>query len=107
MGPSPDQRSQRVCRASDTVISVYKRGRLSPRAQELAWSSTMSELNRAGGSAVAVEAGRGATSMKRVAAACLVGSTVELYDFQAYSTAAALVFPTVFFPHLSPAMAAI
>jgi MFS family permease len=43
--------------------------------------------------------------MKRVAAACLVGTTIEFYDMIIYATAAALVFPTVFFPHLSPAMA--
>jgi MFS family permease len=59
------------------------------------------------GSAVAIEAGSGVTPMKRIAAACLVGTTIELYDFVIYATAAALVFPTVFFPHLSPAMATI
>lgn len=43
--------------------------------------------------------------MRRVAAACLVGSAIEFYDFLIYGTAAALVFPAVFFPRLSPAVA--
>src|SRR6201996_108721 len=45
--------------------------------------------------------------MRRIAAACLVGSAIEVYDFLIYGTAAALVFPTVFFPHLSPTLATI
>lgn len=49
----------------------------------------------------------GVTPMRRVAAACLVGSAIEFYDFLIYGIAAALVFPTVFFPHLSPAMATV
>jgi metabolite-proton symporter len=53
------------------------------------------------------EAGADATPMRRVAAACLIGSTIEFYDSSLFTTAAALVFPTVFFPHLSPAMATI
>jgi metabolite-proton symporter len=45
--------------------------------------------------------------MRRIAAACLVGSAIEFYDFLIYGTAAALVFPTVFFPRLGPTPATI
>lgn len=67
----------------------------------------MGALNLARGSAATVSASAGRTPMKRVAAACLVGSAIEFYDFLIYGTAAALVFPTVFFPHLSPAVATV
>jgi MFS family permease len=51
--------------------------------------------------------GQAVTPMRRIAAACLVGSAIEFYDFLIYGTAAALVFPTVFFPHLSSTLATI
>jgi MFS family permease len=44
---------------------------------------------------------------KRIAAACMVGTAVEFYDFYIYRTAAALTFPTVFFPNLSASMATV
>lgn len=62
--------------------------------------------NRAPGAAEATVA-VAATPMRRIAAACVVGSAIEFYDFLIYGTAAALVFPAVFFPHLGTAGATI
>lgn len=42
-----------------------------------------------------------ASSMRRVAAASLAGTTMEYYDYFAFGTASALVFGEVFFPSLS------
>src|SRR5271156_3240702 len=67
----------------------------------------MGESNRLGGAAATVDADPGSTPMRRVAISCLVGSAIEFYDFLIYGTAAALVFPTVFFPHLSSTLATI
>jgi metabolite-proton symporter len=43
--------------------------------------------------------------MNRVAFASLAGTTIEWYDFYIYGTAAALVFPQLFFPGLGTAAA--
>ncbi|GLB65413.1 MFS transporter [Dietzia sp. NCCP-2495] len=45
------------------------------------------------------------TSLRRVAAASSIGTTIEWYDFFIYGTAAALVFPTLFFSEQSAASA--
>jgi MFS transporter, MHS family, shikimate and dehydroshikimate transport protein len=42
------------------------------------------------------------SSIRRVALASFIGTAVEWYDFYLYGTAAALVFPRLFFPQLSP-----
>ena len=41
-------------------------------------------------------------SVRRVAAASLIGTTIEWYDFFLYGTAAALIFNQLFFPSFSP-----
>ena len=43
--------------------------------------------------------------LRRVALASSIGTTVEFYDFFIYGTAAALVFPTIFFSDMNPGMA--
>jgi MFS family permease len=45
--------------------------------------------------------------MRRVAVASCVGTTIEFYDFYIYGTAAALVFPKVFFPALGSTAATV
>src|SRR5690349_13619222 len=44
------------------------------------------------------------TNIIRVVAASMAGTTVEWYDFFLYGVAAAVVFPTVFFPSADPAV---
>ncbi|WP_448664468.1 MFS transporter [Sphingomonas sp. CJ20] len=43
-------------------------------------------------------------SHRRILFASLVGTSVEFYDFYIYATAAALVFPALFFPSHDPAL---
>ncbi|MGW8815942.1 MFS transporter [Gordonia terrae] len=47
------------------------------------------------------------TSVVRVAIASCIGTTIEFYDFFIYGTAAALVFPTIFFPALGSVAATV
>jgi MFS family permease len=43
-------------------------------------------------------------NMRKVALTALAGTSIEWYDFFLYATAAALVFPSAFFPDSSPTM---
>ena len=50
----------------------------------------------------APERGGATQSIKKVAAASFIGTTIEWYDFFLYGTAAALVFGDLFFPEAEP-----
>ncbi len=45
------------------------------------------------------------TPASRILLASLIGTTIEFFDFYIYATAAALVFPKLFFPNHDPAIA--
>ena len=47
------------------------------------------------------------TKPLKVASASFIGTTIEFYDFFIFGTAAALVFPTLFFPGESPLLGAL
>ncbi len=49
-----------------------------------------------------MERGGAKQSVKKVAAASFIGTTIEWYDFFLYGTAAALVFGDLFFPNAEP-----
>jgi MFS transporter, MHS family, shikimate and dehydroshikimate transport protein len=57
----------------------------------------MASVERLGG-----QAGGETQSIKKVAAASFIGTTIEWYDFFLYGTAAALVFGELFFPESEP-----
>src|SRR6185312_6905904 len=54
-----------------------------------------------GVSAAQADAGTQKTQVRRAAMASTIGTTIEWYDFFLYNTAAALVFPQLFFPESS------
>ena len=50
------------------------------------------------------ESAHAEASMRKVALTALAGTSIEWYDFFLYATAAALVFPSAFFPDSTPTM---
>ena len=51
-----------------------------------------------GVSTVQLDPGSQRVQVRRAAMASTIGTTIEWYDFFLYNTAAALIFPALFFP---------
>ncbi|HEY0890752.1 MAG TPA: MFS transporter [Nocardioides sp.] len=67
-------------------------------------NSTLDQPSKEGGPGPRRTERRGHTSLPVIAASSLAGTAVEWYDFFLYGTAAALVFPALFFPDSDPLM---
>lgn len=110
---SPRSRAPTTCKekilSDNNIEQLYQSGPELTEARSATTTrleaTTMGRSGQVDAAGVAVNTANPGTPMKRVAVACLVGTMIESYDFIIYAAAAALVFPAVYFPHLSPAIA--
>src|SRR5699024_4282644 len=77
--------------------SLDPSGRISNEGQRTTWRYILQESKTLKDKPVGV-------SPRRSATAAFLGSVIEFYDFFIYGTAAAVVFGTLFFSDLSPAV---
>lgn len=72
-----------------------------------ATNSASSTMSASSTSSATTESPEAKKNMRKVALTSLAGTSIEWYDFFLYGTAAALVFPALFFPADMPAMVAL
>jgi len=84
------------------ILTAERGGHGGPPLQDLTGKALDSAVTNDAGSRDLKSLPSSTTSIRKVALASLIGTTIEWYDFFLYGTASALIFNKLFFPNYDP-----